>query len=82
MKANFKKYISIALVVCLLMALVSLVACKDKKEPEQTTPSQDVTTTTTDSTTPEETTPGKVTETVTFPSVEENDPKQEDVFFD
>lgn len=81
MKQTFKKYISIVLAVCLLMALVSLAACKDKN-PEQTTPSQDVTTTTTDSTTPEETTPGKVTETVTFPSDEENDPKQEDVFFD
>ena len=89
MNANFKKYVSIALTVCLLMALVSLVACKDKKNPEETTPTeQEIVTTTqqpgdnTQTTTPKETTPATPTETVTFPSDEDTDPKQEDVFFD
>jgi ABC-type uncharacterized transport system auxiliary subunit len=89
MNANFKKYISIALTVCLLMALVSLAACKDKKNPEETTPEQQEVVTTTvpqndkpQTTTPKETTPAQPTETVTFPSDEEVDPKQEDVFFE
>ena len=89
MNANFKKYVSIALAVCLLMALVSLVACKDKKNPEEeTTVEQEVVTTTVpqnnkpQTTTPKETTPATPTETVTFPSDEDTDPKQEDVFFD
>ena len=89
MNANFKKYVSIALTVCLLMALVSLVACKDKKNPEETTPTEQAVVTTTQqpgdntqTTTPKETTPATPTETVTFPSDEDTDPKQEDVFFD
>lgn len=89
MNTNFKKYVSIALAVCLLMALVSLAACKDKKNPEEeTTVEQEVVTTTqqpgdnTQTTTPKETTPATPTETVTFPSDEDTDPKQEDVFFD
>ncbi len=88
MKQNFKKYISIVLAVCLLMALVSLAACKDKN-PEETTPEQQEVVTTTapqndkpQTTTPKETTPAQPTETVTFPSDEDDDPKQEDVFFD
>ena len=82
MKVNFKKYISIVLAVCLLMALVSLAACKDKN-PEETTPEQQgVVTTEPQTTTPKETTPAQPTETVTFPSDEDDDPKQEDVFFD
>lgn len=82
MKVNFKKYIGIVLAVCLLMALVTLVACKEKEEetqpttPAQTTPAE----TTPAETTPPETTPAETT--VAFPSDEENDPKQEDVFFD
>lgn len=95
MKANFKKYISIVLAVCLLMALVSLVACKDGEEPEDTQPSGDNQTTTEQTTTeqttptdtgttpPEVTTPEKPAETTpVFPSDEESDPRQEDVFFD
>ncbi len=86
MKANFKKYISIVLAVCLLMALVSLAACKDKEDPQGTQPTEDAKTTPTQTTptptTPKETTPEQPTETVTFPSDEDNDPKQEDVFFD
>ena len=89
MNTNFKKYVSIALAVCLLMALVSLAACKDKKNPEEeTTVEQEVVTTTqqpgdnTQTTTPKETTPATPTETVTFPSDEDTDPKQEDVFVD
>ena len=90
MNANFKKYISIALVVCLLMALVSLVACKDKnkEEPTQSEPTAESTTpaqTTpsgSNTTTPAQTTPAQPTETVTLPSDEDDDPKQEDVFFD
>ena len=89
MNTNFKKYVSIALAVCLLMALVSLAACKNKKNPEEeTTVEQEVVTTTqqpgdnTQTTTPKETTPATPTETVTFPSDEDTDPKQEDVFFD
>lgn len=89
MNANFKKYISIFLAMCLLMALVSLVACKDEEDPQETQPSGESQTTTvqttptgsSDSTTPEVTTT-KPVETVTFPSDEESDPKQEDVFFD
>lgn len=89
MKANFKKYISIVLTVCLLMALVSLVACKDEEEPQNTQPDNNQTTPTvttptdTGTTPPEETTPEKPAETtVTFPSDEESDPRQEDEFFD
>ena len=89
MNTNFKKYVSIALAVCLLMALVSLAACKNKKNPEEeTTVEQEVVTTTVpqnnkpQTTTPKETTPATPTETVTFPSDEDTDPKQEDVFFD
>lgn len=91
MTANFKKYISIILVVCLAMVLGSLVACKDE-EPETTTPEEQISSTTPDETTPEVTTPAATTpatttpagptETVTFPSDEDDDPKQEDVFFD
>lgn len=91
MNANFKKYASIVLVVCLLATLVSFVACKDKNEPEKTTTASqpaDVVTTTApqddkpNNTTPAQTTPAQPTETVTFPSDEEVDPKQEDVFFE
>ena len=88
MKANLKTYISIVLAVCLLMALVSLAACKDKNEPEQTPPAEDTPTTTVEEgttpkvTLPKETTSAQPTDTVTYPSDEENDPKQEDVFFD
>jgi len=86
MKTNFKKYVSIFLALCLAMALVCLVACKDNKQPEETTPNE-VEATTTESTTPKPTTPAETTpatpsETVTFPSDEESDPKQEDVFFE
>ncbi len=91
MIANFKKYITIILVVCLVMVLGSLVACKDD-EPKTTTPEEQVSTTTPEVTTPEVTTPEATTpevttppgptETVTFPSDEDDDPKQEDVFFD
>ena len=91
MTANFKKYVSIILVLCLAMVLGSLVACKEK-EPQTTTPEEQVSTTTPGVTTPEVTTPEKTTpeattpdtptETVTFPSDEESDPKQEDIFFE
>ena len=92
MKANFKKYISIVLAVCLLMALVSLVACQDKEDPKNTQPSESNQTTTTPeqttptdtgTTPPEVTTPEKPAETTpVFPSDEDSDPRQEDVFFD
>ena len=78
MRMNFKKYISIVLVMCLVIALVSLVACKDEKDPKETTP----VVTTPNTTTPQETTPATPDETVTFPSDGETDPKQEDVFFE
>ncbi len=86
MRTNFKKYVSIFLALCLAMVLVCLAACKDNKNPEQTTPNE-VEATTTESTTPEVTTPEATTpatpsETVTFPSDEDNDPKQEDNFFE
>lgn len=85
MRTNFKKYVSIVLALCLAMALVCLVACKDNKNPEVTTPDEITTsdnghTTTPAPTTPEATTPATPAETVTFPSDEEVDPKQEDVF--
>lgn len=86
MNTNFKKMISIALFACLVLCFICLTACKDD-EPKETTPEEVVTTTTpeetpTQPTTPEETTPAGPTETVTFPSDEDDDPKQEDVFFD
>lgn len=84
MNANFKKYISIALVVCLLMALVSLAACKDKnkEEPTQPEPTAADTTPAEEETTPAQTTPEETVTTVAFPSDEETDPKKEDVFFE
>ena len=85
MRTNFKKYVSIFLALCLAMALVCLVACKEKN-PDETTPEITTTdgeyTTTPAPTTPQETTPATPEETVTFPSDEESDPKQEDVFFE
>jgi hypothetical protein len=79
MSANFKKYISIFLVLCLVVALASLVSCKNKKEPEETTPAV----TTPNTTTPEETTPSDPSETTpSYPAEGETDPKQEDVFDD
>jgi hypothetical protein len=79
MSANFKKYISIVLVLCLVIALVSLVACKDEKNPEETTPAV----TTPNTTTPAETTPSDPSETTpSYPAEGETDPKQEDVFDD
>ena len=83
MRMNFKKYISIVLVMCLVIALVSLVACKDEKEPKETTPAATTPADTVpNTTTPKETTPATPDETVTFPSDGETDPKQEDVFFE
>ena len=83
MNANFKKYISIALAVCLLMALVSLVACKDKNKEEPTQPEPTASNTTpAEETTPAQTTPEETVTTVAFPSDEETDPKKEDVFFE
>ena len=98
MIANFKKYVSMVLVVCMVIALACLVACNNK-EPQETTPEATIMETTTkekettpeestpESTTPEATTPEQTTTTaptvtVTFPSDEDDDPKQEDVFFD
>lgn len=74
MRANFKKHISMVLVLCLAIALLSLASCKDKESdsaPEETTAG-----TTTESTTTAPSGP------VTFPSDEESDPKQEDVFYE
>ena len=91
MSSNIKKYIVMVLVVCTVIALTCLAACKDNKHPEATTPvettvQQETTTqeeiTTPVATTPAETTTPAPTETVTFPSDEDNDPKQEDVFFE
>lgn len=91
MSKNIKKYISIILVVCLVMVTVALAACKgDEEDPQNSTPQETTTeanapdTTTPEATTPETTTPEGPTETVTvtFPSDEEVDPKQEDVFFE
>ena len=89
MSSNFKKYISMVLVVCMVIALACLVACKDNKHPEETTTPAATTpaemtpaVTTPAQTTPAETTTAGPTETVTFPSDEPDDPKQEDNFFD
>ena len=86
MKANFKKYVSIVLAMCLAMVLVCLVACKGNEHTHETTlgdvANTTLETTTPDKTTTEATTPETPTETVTFPSDEEVDPKQEDVFFE
>ena len=76
MSTIFKKYISIVLAMCLVIALVALVACKDEKEPADTTPEV----TAPANTTPTETAPTTTTPAETTPA--ETDPKQEDVFFD
>ncbi len=96
MIANFKKYVSMVLVVCMVIALACLVACNDK-HPQETTPEATTIETTTEekTTTPEETTPESTTPeettpestkptgtTVAFPSDEDDDPKQEDSFFE
>ncbi len=84
---NFKKYAAMVLAVCLVIVLACMSACGDKNNGDETTPAgQDaVTTTTPQTTTPKQTTPKQTTtegptETVTFPSDEDNDPFQEDVF--
>ena len=89
MSSNFKKYVSMVLVVCMVIAIACLAACKNNKQPEGTTPEQTTAETTTEektttpqATTPQTTTPSTPTETVTFPSDEDNDPKQEDNFFE
>ena len=89
MSSNFKKYVSMVLVVCMVIAIACLVACKDNKPPQETTPGQvtvetttEAKTTTPQATTPQQTTPSTPAETVTFPSDEDNDPKQEDNFFE
>lgn len=99
MIANFKKYVSMVLVVCMVIAIACLVGCNNNKHPQETTPEatanetttqEKVTTpeeTTPEGTTPTETTPEQTTTTaptvtVTFPSDEDDDPKQEDVFFE
>ncbi len=89
MSSNFKKYVTMVLVVCMVIAVACLAACKNNKHPQETTPNQTTSETTTEdktttpsATTPQQTTPAGPTETVTFPSDEDDDPKQEDVFFD
>ena len=68
------------LALCLVLALICLVACKGEDEPQDTTAEDNVTT---DGQSTAETTSSTPSETVTFPSEEDdNDPKQEDVFFD
>ena len=107
MIANFKKYVSMVLVVCMVIAIACLVGCNENNHPIKTTPVETTESTTPEETTPEETTPEETTPenttpegttptettpeqttttaptvTVTFPSDEDDDPKQEDVFFD
>ena len=99
MIANFKKYVSMVLVVCMVIAVVCIAGCGKNKQPQETTPEITTKETTTEektttpeqttpestnpeSTTPEQTTTTAPTVTVTFPSDEDDDPKQEDVFFD
>ena len=93
MNVFLKKHISVILAICLVLALtVSVIACKDKNEgqpdaeetsgntPTETTPAE---TTPAETTTkaPEETTTKAPEETVTYPSDAEEDPKQEDIFY-
>ena len=102
MTANFKKYVSMVLVVCMIIAIACFVGCNNNNHPQETTPETTANETTTqgkittpeettpeninsESTTPESTTPESTTPagtTVAFPSDEDNDPKQEDVFFE
>ena len=99
MIANFKKYVSMVLVVCMIIAVACFVGCNNNNTPQETTSETTANETTTQEkiTTPEETTPEGVepenttpeqttttapTVTVTFPSDEDDDPKQEDVFFE
>ena len=78
--------ILVALVVAITV-IILLVGGNDNEDPQETLPNTDsqVTTpatTTPDATTPEVTTPAGPAETVTFPSDEDDDPKQEDNFFE
>ena len=77
MNVFFQKYVSVILAICLVLVLtVSVIACKDKNA-EQTNPAE----TTAEQTTPAETTTKVPDETVTSPSEGDDDPKQEDVFY-
>lgn len=85
-KRNFKAFaIVFAVGVVLVATLIALIA-GGNKTPEVTTPLEsdpaESTSETTVQTTPQTTTPAGPTETVTYPSNEDDDPKQEDVFFD
>lgn len=87
MKSNFKKYLILALAVVFIIALACLSSCKDGDNETPTTPPAGTTVTTPATTTPKpntpkETTPAGPTQTVTFPSDEDSDPKKEDSFID
>ena len=91
-KKYYKIYLPILFGVVALITVVVIavsIANNNKTQPEETTPEEQAVVTTTQqpgdntqTTTPKETTPATPTETVTFPSDEDTDPKQEDVFFD
>ena len=76
-KKHLSVYAAIVATIALVVVLALLPGCKDAdNEPEQTTPVE----TTPAATDPEETTTSAPI--VTYPSDEESDPKQEDVFYD
>ena len=87
MRNIFKKYISIILVVCLVIALASLAACgKKNEEPEDTTAKTTQTNPqNTSSSVPEDTSSSEPEDTSSEPEETipaDSDPKQEDVFVD
>ena len=84
-KKNLVVYAAIGIVLALVITVIVLLAGNGNTSPNETTPKETTIETTpneTTVTTPETTTPAGPTETVTYPSNEDNDPKQEDVFFD
>ena len=76
-KKNWKLYAIIgAVAVVVIVAVVLLIALGGGNKPEETTPEE----TTSEITTPAETTEPR--ETITYPTQGDEDPKQEDVFYD
>lgn len=88
-KKNLIICAAIGVALAVIITVIILLAGSGNNQPEVTTPldipPQETTTedktTTPQATTPQTTTPAGPTETVTFPSDEPDDPKQEDVFF-
>ena len=83
-KKNWKMYAAILVGLAVIITVIVLIVGGGKPDaPAQTTPGETTPAVTTPkTTTPAATTPPGPTEPVTFPSDEDNDPKQEDNFFE